>query len=387
MSRFGEVLRDLRMSRGWTQNAFRSIGISANLIGQYESGRSLPSYDNIKLIADVLHVSVSVFFDDNPDEESQKLLTTLVQEAKREETRNEWEFALQCWQSVEDFARCHRLSSHQSAAQIRRGMVLTQLGRWQEALDALLPILADRSIPIAQDRLFEVLSNMAHCARSLGLYHQATTYLQIQSATLEPSDLRWVKNRINLASVMTLLGDWAASASMYMEAVHAAEGNGYGMLLCWALLGWSTATLNQGICLGVDDVLKRIERFDPLDVDLSRRVSHNWIMFYRLQGDVRKSKLLFEECLGSLGTDPEEMCTFWEEGLRLAIQLKDKQLGMAAVQQLTEAEVPIRMRRSIDILMAEYLRQNGNVDDARIYLSRVRISLQDEKEPWANGTR
>ncbi len=373
------------MSKGWTQNAFRSIGISANLIGQYESGRSLPSYENIQRISDVLQVSPSVFFDDHPKEDHHKLLTTLIQEADREETRQAWEFALPCWQAVEAFARCHGLPSHQFTAQIRRGMVLTRLGRWQEAIDALLPMLANRAIPISQDTLFDVLSNLAHCARSLGLYHQAITYLHIQGASLDRSSKSWVKNRINLGSVMMLLGDWSESVSVYREAVQTSETYGYGDLLRWALLGWSSALLNQGVDVGVADSLHRIERLnqEEQNPDLSRRVLHNWMVYARLQGDVMTSKMLFDACQASVGEDPEEICTLWEEGLRIAMQLEDPNLGMAAVHQLTEADIPIPMRRSMDLLIAEYLWQNGHTEDARIYVSRVRLSLQGEKDPWA----
>ena len=60
----GERLRALRKEAGLTQKELgERLGVSASMIGQYETNLRKPKYETLERIASVLDVSISEFID------------------------------------------------------------------------------------------------------------------------------------------------------------------------------------------------------------------------------------------------------------------------------------------------------------------------------------
>ena len=61
MTKFNEVLKFLRTSRGITQAEFaKAIGISPSTVGMYETGEREPNFETEEKIADYFNVSLDV---------------------------------------------------------------------------------------------------------------------------------------------------------------------------------------------------------------------------------------------------------------------------------------------------------------------------------------
>ena len=60
MSTFGENLKELRVSRGYSQSQFaREIGSNQMTVSSWETGTRMPKLTTVKHIAEVFHVPVS----------------------------------------------------------------------------------------------------------------------------------------------------------------------------------------------------------------------------------------------------------------------------------------------------------------------------------------
>jgi len=58
MSSFGEKIKELRKSKGWSQEEFAAkIGIHGRHVGKYENGKVLPNAETLIKIAEVFEVS------------------------------------------------------------------------------------------------------------------------------------------------------------------------------------------------------------------------------------------------------------------------------------------------------------------------------------------
>ncbi|MBD9501083.1 helix-turn-helix transcriptional regulator [Pseudomonas sp. PDM17] len=61
---FGHRVRELRLARGWTQEAFADhCGFARTYMSRIETGGANPSLDAIKTLADALEVSLSTLFE------------------------------------------------------------------------------------------------------------------------------------------------------------------------------------------------------------------------------------------------------------------------------------------------------------------------------------
>lgn len=61
MTKFNEVLKCLRTSRGITQAEFaKAMGISPSTVGMYETGEREPNFETEEKIADYFNVSLDV---------------------------------------------------------------------------------------------------------------------------------------------------------------------------------------------------------------------------------------------------------------------------------------------------------------------------------------
>ena len=61
MTKFNEVLKYLRTSRGITQAEFaKALGVSPSTIGMYETGEREPNFETEEKIADYFNVSLDV---------------------------------------------------------------------------------------------------------------------------------------------------------------------------------------------------------------------------------------------------------------------------------------------------------------------------------------
>ena len=61
MTKFNEVLKCLRVSRGITQAEFaKAIGVKPSTVGMYETGEREPNFETEEKIADYFNVSLDV---------------------------------------------------------------------------------------------------------------------------------------------------------------------------------------------------------------------------------------------------------------------------------------------------------------------------------------
>lgn len=61
MTKFNEVLKYLRTSRGITQAEFaKALGVSPSTVGMYETGEREPNFETEEKIADYFNVSLDV---------------------------------------------------------------------------------------------------------------------------------------------------------------------------------------------------------------------------------------------------------------------------------------------------------------------------------------
>ena len=78
MSKFSEVLKELRTSRNVTQAELaKAIGVSASTIGMYEKGEREPNFETEEKIADYFNVSLDML---RGKEEKQKTLAQIFKE-------------------------------------------------------------------------------------------------------------------------------------------------------------------------------------------------------------------------------------------------------------------------------------------------------------------
>jgi transcriptional regulator with XRE-family HTH domain len=63
MSTFGDLLRDIRMQKGFNQDTFAEmVGVSQAAVSQFEKGTRVPTPIKIKKIAEILGVAETDFF-------------------------------------------------------------------------------------------------------------------------------------------------------------------------------------------------------------------------------------------------------------------------------------------------------------------------------------
>lgn len=59
MDEFGNIFKNLREEKGWTQDQMaKMLDTSRSTVGDYETGRKMPRYDRLKQIADIFHTSI-----------------------------------------------------------------------------------------------------------------------------------------------------------------------------------------------------------------------------------------------------------------------------------------------------------------------------------------
>lgn len=93
MATFGENLRELRKSRGYSQDKFaREIGSNQMTLSAWELGTRMPSINTIKHIADTFHVPVSslISFESfgNEDDADRELLDLIKTNSKLKKLLN-----------------------------------------------------------------------------------------------------------------------------------------------------------------------------------------------------------------------------------------------------------------------------------------------------------
>lgn len=391
MDSFGVVLRQIRIEQNLRQSDLAQNGISRSLIGQYESGRRLPSYEMIQLLADRLNVSPSVFFNGHHDEQINRTIMTLVEQAGYAEKQSEWQKALDCWDSVLVLSRSFHINTCIVQAQWSKGVVLSKIERWQESIDILLPLLVQPDMNESLDSMFELLTILARCSRMLGHIHQCNTFLKIALHTISSTDIRWIRTQINIASELLMLDHFSEAAVTYRLAYEAAERVGEGLLESWARLGWTTAQLNLGKVEGVAEQLFKIERFYRLSQqqarNLGRRILHNQMMLFRLTGRYKEAAQLSKQCWLDLPRSPEEKAALLHETVLLASLTSDVQIDESSIEGVSEmTSIPTPLRTRLYFAISEYYLAMGKLDKAEFHFlqawgySAVSKSLETDRQ-------
>lgn len=80
---FGKRLRELRLSRGFTQEKMaENIGIQPENYSRLENGLSFPKPENLARISEILHVEIAELFQFTHLNEYDKILEAIIEKLK-----------------------------------------------------------------------------------------------------------------------------------------------------------------------------------------------------------------------------------------------------------------------------------------------------------------
>ncbi|SDX06376.1 Transcriptional regulator, contains XRE-family HTH domain, partial [Alicyclobacillus hesperidum] len=284
---FPEILRRLREERNLTQADLAGKGISRALISLYESGRRTPTYETLAYLAERLQVTVDIFFGFN-NEVVQKAMMTLIHQAEQAERQERWKDALEMWESAHNLCEAYHFTTWDFHINAHRGITLVNLERYQCAVEILLPLVVDPRLHDNRDVAYDILRGLALSTRQLGQLKMSETFFRLILHLLGPSDERWIRTHINLASIYELLGEHDQAIRHYITAAESARRMGNAELEAWAIIGWTTAEMSSGMTEHVSLLLDRAHDLaeSQQDAYLLYAVRHNRLVLKRIQRDV-----------------------------------------------------------------------------------------------------
>lgn len=356
MASFGEILRILRIERHLKQSDLAMDGMSSATISQYESNKRSPSYETMQALAKKLDVSVSVFFPGCQSEENQRVLMTLFNQAELAERRHHVQEALDCWESAYIVCRSQHFRNYEFTILQHKGMMLAELGNWQESIDMLLRLIVRSEFTQDFENSYHILWLLGKCSRELGQWELANTFAQLATEIVSPTDDRWIRMQINLGTGYCNIGNWDKAKDSYKSAIQNAKISGNGLLEAWALTGLASTLLNQGQIEFVESYLARAHHLATLleEGALAQSIQHNYVVYHRVAGQWQLAKSLAKE-LSLLESLPFNVqAELLHEKLLIAANTKDEELGMEALQSFENIQVSGSMRGLLWLGATEY---------------------------------
>ncbi|PSR24456.1 MAG: hypothetical protein C7B47_14780 [Sulfobacillus thermosulfidooxidans] len=375
---FGESLRKLRLERGLRQKDLAGPGLSRSLISMYESGRLLPSYEILQSLATRLGVSVEVFFG-GASEPVQRALLHIVNGACNAENIGDFETACELWDTARTLAATYHIEGWALQTKFRYALSLTECARWDEAVRALFDLLVDRDVH-EMGMMYEILRSLGKAHRYLGQPKHAIIAFQHARNLVSPSDVRWVRMGINVASELALSGQWESALAEFEECIAAARTMGEGILEGWALIGWTTAQLDQGIVQGCEEKLARAEELARIlqYEQLSVAAAHNRAVFYRLTEQWGRMEGCLKYALART-EDPFSLGQLLAEELEWATQNQNWNQVDEIIRKGEELPIQGPVRARLWLSAARSFRLQGDIAKAESLFAKAQEILRESR--------
>ncbi|SIT13250.1 MULTISPECIES: helix-turn-helix domain-containing protein [Alicyclobacillus] len=364
---FPEILRRLREERKLTQADLAGNGISRALISLYESGRRTPTYETLAYLAERLQVTVDIFFGSN-NEVVQKAMMTLIHQAEQAERQERWHDALEMWESAHSLCEAYHFTTWDFHINAHRGITLANLERYQCAVETLLPLVVDPRLHDNRDVAYDILRGLALSTRQLGQLRMSETFFRLILHLIGPSDERWIRTHINLASIHELLGEHDQAVRHYVTAAESARRMGHAELEAWAIIGWTTAEMSSGMTEHVSLLLDRAHGLadSQQDAYLLYAVRHNRLVLKRIQRDadafLRDYAILLSEV-----PSVEWKARLLEEKIKWSLAVQNWDDAEACLHEALKLPVTTPIRAELLMLGGELYKQRGKWGQAETY--------------------
>lgn len=216
---FGYILRSLREERRMTQQDLCGKGMSRVLISHYESGRRLPSFNHLQILAEKLGVSVDVFFDGIGTTTSTKNLVTLLEEVQqlmsRADLGREHLYALLDTASV--VAQSHALTAWKNEILWMEFQVSRHHHDWPRTLRAGLRLILSDDFQLEQERKPAVLMGMGEAWLGLDDVYSAQAIYGMAQDLYSPSAQPWFEIMVRRASCHYFFGEIREASAIFAE--------------------------------------------------------------------------------------------------------------------------------------------------------------------------
>lgn len=301
---FATTLRMLREEKKLTQADLAGGHLSRTIISLYESGRKTPSYEAIKHIAERLGVAVDVFFGGG-NEAAHKAFITLMQQAEKAEKRGDWADAVEMLDSAAALCGTYHLNKWKFYVDYHRGLALTHVGQWENAVEILLPLIMDPAFHDNLDVAYDILRSLGMSMRKMGQIQLSILFFRLMLHITGPSDHKWIRTQINLATAYELLSEYELAERHYQNAIEAAKQFGDGMLEAWALIGWTTVQFHKNEIEGCEEALTRAEHLGEIleNDDILYAVRHNRLVMTRITGHWAEFERQYCELVNNVPND------------------------------------------------------------------------------------
>ncbi|WP_206832675.1 helix-turn-helix domain-containing protein [Alicyclobacillus fructus] len=364
---FPEILRRLREERNLTQADLAGNGISRALISLYESGRRTPTYETLAYLAERLQVTVDIFFGSN-NEVVQKAMMTLIHQAEQAERQERWKDALEMWESAHNLCEAYHFTTWDFHINAHRGITLVNLERYQCAVEILLPLVIDPRLHDNRDVAYDILRGLALSTRQLGQLKMSETFFRLILHLLGPSDERWIRTQINLASIYELLGEHDQAIRHYVSAAESARRTGNAELEAWTIIGWTTAEMSSGMTEHVSLLLDRAHDLadSRQDERLLYAVRHNRLVLKRIQRDADAFLREYAILINEVPSD-EWKARLLEEKIKWSLTEQNWDDAETCLHKALQLPLPTPIRAKLLILGGELYKQRGKWGQAEMY--------------------
>ncbi|MCL6446127.1 MAG: tetratricopeptide repeat protein, partial [Alicyclobacillus sp.] len=314
-----------------------------------------------------LQVTVDIFFGSN-NEVVQKAMLTLIHQAEQAERQARWEDALEMWESAHNLCEAYLFTTWDFHINAHRGITLVNLDRYQCAVEILLPLVVDPRLHDNRDLSYEILRGLAVSTRQLGQLRMSETFFRLILHLLGPSDERWIRTQINLASICELLGAHDEAIRHYVSAAESARRMGNAELEAWAIIGWATAEMSSGMTEHVPLLLDRAHDLaeSQEDARLLYAVRHNRLVLKRIQRDADAFLRDYAVLLNEVPSD-EWKARLLEEKIKWSLALQKWDDAGTCLNEALKLPVTTPIRAELLMLGGEVYKQRGKWRRAETY--------------------
>ncbi|KRW92602.1 hypothetical protein SD51_03855 [Alicyclobacillus tengchongensis] len=242
------------------------------------------------------------------------------------------------------------------------------LERYQCAVETLLPLVVDVRLHDSRDVAYDILRGLAVSTRQLGQLKMSETFFQLILHMLGPSDERWIRTHINLASIKELLGEHDHAVRHYTTAAGCARRIGHAELEAWSIIGWTTAAMSAGEKSHIMVLLDRADELtDLLENDhLSYAMKHNRLVLRRIERDVDGFCCDYEALLREVPND-EWKARLIEEKVKWSLAIGNWDEAETWLHEALRLPVTTPIRAELLTLGGELYKRFGNWGQAETY--------------------
>lgn len=342
---FGEMLQQLRESRGLTQRDLAVPGLSRVLISHYEHGRRVPTYNHIQYLAERLNVATDVFFGGRANDVAMSAMLECINQGEKAGDRQAWADAAALWEQARLLAATFHFEDWVPEIQWRQMLASYYQEDWPLVVEYGLLLLAHGHWGTGGDQRYRLMWMLAGAYRSLDQIHTAQVFYKLAQEEANAHSEKSLRMILNRASCAMYLGNMDEAQRLFDYARHEAATVGLGLVEAWAHIGWTTAIFGQGTDTNAEQALDRAESLAKglQDPDLIAAVTQNRGVYARIRGDWDALDALFQQVAASVWPVPVSLiterlywCTAqerWEEGESRIRTISEHRGGPSEVSQ------------------------------------------------------